>query len=158
MNKKYKLLKDDYIKYIGRTLYRIKALKDFGDVKAGEIGGYIESENNLSHNGECWVYDDAKVFENAEVYGNAIINKGYVTGNISMPYKDIFQHECEYRMLTAILTEDNEILYTIGCQHNITEKEFLNRIYNKDGGLEENHHREEYLKLIPAINLYLKGE
>ena len=32
-----------------RTLYRIKALKDFADVKAGDLGGYIEDYRNLSH-------------------------------------------------------------------------------------------------------------
>ena len=60
-------------------------------------------------------------------------------------------------MLTAILTEDDRILYSIGCQHNITEEDFIDRIHNKDGGLEKNPHRAEYLKLIPAINIYFKG-
>ena len=44
-----------------RTLCRIKALKDFGDVKAGDLGGYIEDYKNLSHDGNCWIYDNAKV-------------------------------------------------------------------------------------------------
>lgn len=44
MNKKYELLKNDCINYKGRTLYRIKALKDFRNIKAGELGGYIENE------------------------------------------------------------------------------------------------------------------
>ena len=48
-NKKYELLKDDAITSFGRTLYRIKATTDFGDVEKGELGGYIEKEENLSH-------------------------------------------------------------------------------------------------------------
>ncbi len=40
------------------NLYHIKALKDFDDVKAGTIGG-IEKETNLSHEGNCWIYNDA---------------------------------------------------------------------------------------------------
>ena len=44
-----------------RTLYRIKALKDFGNVKKGDLGGYVEREENLSHSGDCWIYDKAKV-------------------------------------------------------------------------------------------------
>lgn len=59
------------------NLYRIRALKDFGDVKAGDLGGYIESERNLSQKGDCWVYDKAKVTDEAKIYGNAKI-KGYV--------------------------------------------------------------------------------
>ena len=69
--KKYELLKDDTIIMSGRTLYRIKALRDFGNVEKGELGGYIESGNNLSHFGNAWVYDNARVYDNAEVYGNA---------------------------------------------------------------------------------------
>ena len=74
MGKKYKLLKDQFITlYSGETLYRIKALKDFGDVKKGDIGGFIKSENNLSQKGKCWVYDDARVNGCALVYNNAKI-------------------------------------------------------------------------------------
>ena len=254
MNKKYELVKDDYIIHEGITLYRIKALKDFYDVKKGDLGGYVQSENNLSHYGKCWAYEDAKAYENAivledakiydnvkvygtakicgyskvyndaevygnakvysntriydnakifgdvyiygnafvcgnaevygnaeiygnanvcgnaniygktliygnaEIFGNVEIQEGNIIGNISMPFKDLFQHQCKNRLLTAILTKDDEILYTIGCQDNITEKEFIDKIYNDDGGLEKNPHREEYLKLIPLINIYFKGE
>ena len=69
--KKYELLKDDTKITLGRTLYRIKALRDFGDVIKGDLGGYIESENNLSHCGNAMVYDNAMVYGNAEVRGDA---------------------------------------------------------------------------------------
>ncbi|MFS1663334.1 hypothetical protein [Streptococcus sp. zg-JUN1979] len=69
--KKYELLKDDYIKLYGTILYRIRALKDFADVKKGDLGGYIESGRNLSQFDESWVYGNAKVWGNAEVYGDA---------------------------------------------------------------------------------------
>jgi hypothetical protein len=68
--KKYELT-DDIINYNGFTLHRIKALRNFNDIKKGELGGYIEKEDNLSHKGDCWVYNDAKVYDNANVYGNA---------------------------------------------------------------------------------------
>ena len=38
------------------------ACKDFGNIKKGDFGGYVESEKNLSHEGNCWVYDGAKVY------------------------------------------------------------------------------------------------
>ena len=68
---KYEILKDEFIEFDGRKLYRIKALKDFRNVKKGEAGGYIESEQNLSQEGDAWVYGDAQVYGNARVYGNA---------------------------------------------------------------------------------------
>lgn len=39
----------------GHTLYRIRALKDFAGVRAGELGGYVEQEHNLSQYGNCWI-------------------------------------------------------------------------------------------------------
>lgn len=55
----------------GVILKRIVALKDFGDVKKGDLGGWLESEENLSPLGDSWVYEEAKVAENAKVYGDA---------------------------------------------------------------------------------------
>lgn len=71
-NIKYELT-DETIEFGGRTLYRIKALKDFGGVKTGDLGGYVESEDNLSHEGMCWIYDDAKVYDNVRIANNAIV-------------------------------------------------------------------------------------
>lgn len=72
MEKKYKLT-EETINIYDRTLYRIEALMDFSDVKKGDKGGFIENENNLSHNGNCWVYDNAMVFGYAVIYGNAMV-------------------------------------------------------------------------------------
>ena len=55
------------------TLHRIRATRDFGDVKTGDLGGWIEDERNLSHTGNCWINDDAAVFDNATVCGNAVV-------------------------------------------------------------------------------------
>src|SRR5260363_4874 len=71
MSKKYELLKEDCIEHDGRTLYRIRALRDFEYVGTGQLGGYIEKEENLSHEGEAWVYGNARVYDNAWVFGNA---------------------------------------------------------------------------------------
>lgn len=57
--------------YEGRTLHRIVALKDFSDVKKGDLGGWVQYKKNLSQHGKCWVYDDSIVCDNAKVYSNA---------------------------------------------------------------------------------------
>lgn len=72
MMKKYELTKE-FIEHCGRRLFRIRALIDFGNVKAGDLGGYVEKEENLSQEGNAWVYGNAKVFHNAKVYDNARI-------------------------------------------------------------------------------------
>lgn len=56
------------------TVYQIRALKDFGDVKAGDLGGFVESTDNLSQTGRCWVYDNAVVYGNAVVKDNAVVS------------------------------------------------------------------------------------
>ena len=53
------------------TLKRIRATMEFGIIKIGDLGGWIEKEENLSHKGNAWVYDNAEVYDNAKVYGNA---------------------------------------------------------------------------------------
>ncbi len=68
MTKKYELLKSDTIKVNNKTLYRVKALRSFSDIDKGDLGGYIEHEGNLSHEEDAWV------FGNAEVSGNAVVN------------------------------------------------------------------------------------
>ena len=80
MNKKYELT--DETKGIGGiALHRIRALMDISryGVRAGDIGGGIEAESNLSQDddawvsGDAWVYGDALVNGNARVYGNAVV-------------------------------------------------------------------------------------
>jgi UDP-3-O-[3-hydroxymyristoyl] glucosamine N-acyltransferase len=99
MDKKYKLTKKT-THINGKTLYQIKALISFGNVKKGDLGGWIEKEDNLSHEGSCWVYDNACVYDNARisndarvlgearVYGNALVSDGaWVYGNA-----EVFDH------------------------------------------------------------------
>lgn len=72
--KKYKIRKDLSCTFDGHKLYRVEALKDFGIVKKGNIGGFIEKEDNLSQEDNCWIFLDAKVYGNAKVFENAIID------------------------------------------------------------------------------------
>lgn len=82
MNKKFELIKNDSIEIDGHKLYRIRALIDFNDIKAGDLGGYVEHENNLSQMDNCWIYDNACVFGNARVYDNAsVYDNAYVADN-----------------------------------------------------------------------------
>ena len=53
------------------TLHRIRATVAFGIVEVGDLGGWIEKEENLSHEGKAWVWGNAEVWGNAKVWGNA---------------------------------------------------------------------------------------
>lgn len=73
MGKKYELIEEEILTIDGHTLHRIKALRDFGKVHAGDVGGWIESEKNLSQEKRAWVYEDARVYGGASVSDNAMI-------------------------------------------------------------------------------------
>src|SRR5690606_4584948 len=72
--KKFELVTDQYIEVLGRKLFRIRALVSFGNVKAGDIGGYVETESNVSQAGNAEVFGDAWVSGNARVFGNAEVS------------------------------------------------------------------------------------
>lgn len=74
--KKYKLT-DETLEYDGHILHRIMATTHINAtnlcVHPGDLGGWIESEKNLSHFGKCWVNNNAKVYGYAAVTRNAVI-------------------------------------------------------------------------------------
>ena len=85
--KKYELTTNTKV-FDGKTLYQIRALVSFGTVNAGDLGGYIEKEDNLSQAGTAWVYGNARVYgdawvsDNARVSGNAWMwGDAWVSGN-----------------------------------------------------------------------------
>lgn len=70
------------------VLNRIRAVVDIpeADVKKGDIGGWVEKEENLS--GNAWVYDDSKVYGEAKVYDNAKIKGGSEVRDNAKVYGD----------------------------------------------------------------------
>ena len=85
--KKYRLLSESKV-VNGRTVYRIQAIRSFGDVRKGDLGGFVESYCNLSNEGNSWVYDDAVVLDsarvtcNSKVYGQSLLQDcAFASGN-----------------------------------------------------------------------------
>lgn len=79
MTKKYEITDLQHPK--NPKLHRIRALRDFGDVKTGDLGGFIEHEGNLSHYYTCWIYDDAQVSGKASVeYHSQVMGNAKIKG------------------------------------------------------------------------------
>jgi hypothetical protein len=93
MNNKFELLADSFIEVFGKKLFRIRAKVAFGRVAAGELGGYVEKEENVSVSGNAWVYGDARVYGNAQVYGDAWVSgNARVYGNARVElHTDLYQ-------------------------------------------------------------------
>ena len=157
---KYELT-DETIDVSGTTLHRIKALKDFGNVKKGELGGYVESEYNLSQIGNCWVYGNArvcgdaelcgnaKVCGNARVYGNAeVCGNARVYGNAD--YITIKGLGSRYRDTTIFKTRNEDVVVRCGCFYG-TLTEFVNEVGITHG---DSKYAKEYLALVELAKIH----
>lgn len=111
--KKYELTGEVKVKF-GVTFKRIRALIDFGNVKKGELGGFIEKEENLSHENNAWVYGNAEVSGDAEVSGNAKVSgNAWVYGNAD--YVLIGRIGSRFGFTTFFRNKNNEIYVSCGC-------------------------------------------
>lgn len=178
--KKFELTTDK-IKSNGVTLHRIKALIDFGDVKAGEWGGYVEKETNLSQYGGAWVYTHAQVYGNAQVFGNArIFDYAQVFGNAriydntrifdnALVLEDALVSESAWvygdadyiclkgfgsrnRNTTMFRTENGNICVSCGCFIGSLQ-EFENKVKETHGN---NKFAKEYLALVEAAKIHFE--
>ena len=115
-NSKYTLLLDDYkdvsdnCHFYNREtrVYRIQAKKNFGDVKAGDLGGYVSDLKSIGQSGKAWVYDDAIVSGTARITGDA-----QVKGD---------SHISSMVRVRGNMVIENEILSTNARQYRYIEK------------------------------------
>lgn len=136
--KKYELLKDDTKIVNGKTLYRIRALVAISlTVAAGDLGGYVESEKNLSHDGNAWVYGNARVYGDARVYKSPDVQWFSNVGS-------------ENGTLTVFRAKDGDLFVTRGCFSG-TLAEFEAAVNEKHGDSKIGKH---YRLLIEAIKVW----
>ena len=73
-NQKYEITEISHEKY--PFLHRIRALRDVSaEVRAGDLGGFVESESNLSSEPDdtAWIFDDAIACNDAYVDKGAVL-------------------------------------------------------------------------------------
>ena len=139
--------------WYNRILHRIRALKDFDNVKAGDIGGWIEKEENLAHEGDCWVYGEAKVYDEAKVSGSA-----EVSGFVKVCGLAIIEETKDYMTAGPIGSRDdvttafrtlNGARIKCCCFYGNIE-EFEEKIKGTHG---DNKHAKEYLALAELLKV-----
>lgn len=100
--KKYELTKETMC-FDGVTLHRIRAIKDFGFIEAGELGGWVESEKNLSQKGNCWIAKEAKAYGGAKIGDNAVLtHKAIACGNSTICNDTLVSNESVIRGFTYL--------------------------------------------------------
>ena len=137
-------------------VYRIRALRAFADVKAGDLGGFVETKQNLSNRGNAWVYGDAKVYGDARVYGDAwvygnaeVCGDAKVCGNGNIFWCSSIGSR--HGTTTMFRNKDNGITVTCGCFLGTLE-EFAERVEKEHG---ENIFGKEYKLLIELAKIHL---
>ena len=168
--KKFELTSEFITNIFGTKLFRIKALIEFGNVKAGELGGFVEKEENLSQDGNAWVYvnarvcgdacvcGDARVYGNARVHGNArvcgdarVYGDARVCGDACVygdaGYATVHGFGSEYRTTTFFKTKAGDIGVKCGCFYgNLSE--FRKKVVETHG---ETKKAKEYLMLADLM-------
>ena len=139
-------LTDETIEVAGNTLHRIRCTRDCKWAKTGDLGGFIEKEDNLS--GDAWVSGNAWVYDNAWVSGDA-----QVCGDARI---DCIKAHCGFdvfgscgRHTHAYITAENKIEITCGCFRGSIE-EFEAKVRKTHG---DNQYAHEYLAIIYLIKI-----
>ena len=183
MAKKFELTAEFVTNIFGKKLFRIKALMAFGDVKEGELGGYLEKEENLDHDGDAWVsgnawvsgdawvsgnarvYGDARVSGNAKVSGNADVSgdakvsgDAWVSGNARVygdaGYATIKGFGRESRATTFFRLKSGEIGVRCGCFYGTVEQ-FRKKVKETHGN---SKYAKEYLMIADLMELHFEHE
>ena len=125
MMKKYEIT--DIAHPHNSSLRRIRAIVAIAalSIMPGDLGGYVESEENLSHDGNAWVCGDAWVYGNAQVCGDA-----RVYGDASIIW--ISRIGSENGTLT-VFTGKSGLLAVRGCFYGSLD-EFAAAVTRRHGG------------------------
>lgn len=173
MNNKFELT--DTTKQFGDVvLHQIKALTSFSNVTSGNLGGWIEKEENLSQTGDAWVFDNAQVYDDAWIYGDAqvfgaahvfdvahVFGDAYVCGDAQI-YGDaqVFGGSWEKSPLYVQGTKYSVCMYDsthikIGCQiHTFKEWLMHGHKISIENGFSEDEFEEYKLYVLLAIKRY----
>ena len=160
MEKKFELTDKFVINAFGIKLFQIKCTKSFKYANEGDLGGYVEKEDNLSQSGDAWVsgdaqvYGDALVSGDARVYGNARVSgDAWVSGDARVSGNARVENNhmhCGFdcfgscnRHTHAYKTKGNKVEITCGC--------FRGNIEEFERKVEETHSGTIYEKQYKAI-------
>ena len=157
--KKFELTAEFVTNVFGKKLFRIKALVAFGDVEKGELGGFIEKEDNLSHSGDAWVSGNAQVSGDARVYTDALVScnarvsgDAQVSGNAD--YAVVTGFGRYFRATTFFRCKDKIIRAQRGCFYGDLAQ--FREIVKKTHG--DSKYAKEYLAIADLMELHFSDE
>ena len=151
--KKFELTTEFITNFLGIKLFRIKALVKFGDVKKGELGGFVEKEENLEHYENARVHEYAKVSGNAIVSGDAIVSGNAIVSGDQM-YATVKGFGSNYRDTTFFVTKDGNVCVNCGCFSGTLEQ-FRKKVKETH---KDTEYAKEYLAIADLMEMHFKEE
>ena len=142
MDKHFELTDKFIINAFGIKLLQIKCTRKIKHADVGDLGGYIEKEDNLS--GDAWVCGDAWVSGNAQVSGNA-----KVSNNNEHCGFDCFGSA--NRHTHAYKTQSGKVEIICGCFRGSIE-EFEEQVKKTHQG---NEFERQYMAIAEVIKIKL---
>ena len=166
MEKKFELTDKFVFNTFGIKLFQIKCTKSFKYAKEGDLGGYVEKDENLGQESDAWVSGNAWVYGNAQVSGNAWVSgnarvygnarvsgDAWVSGNADIENDN---NHCGFdcfgscnRHTHAYLTKDNKVEITCGCFRGSIE-EFEKKVEGTHSGT---IYEKQYKAIINVIKI-----
>ena len=161
MSKKYEITKEGTLfqqpyltldPFTGRSsqvmIYRIRALRDiprFG-VKAGDLGGWIQNEENLSQDFFCWIHRSSVVLGDARVVGNSYIGDDSLVHGEAVVTGNCFVYESNIGGKSKIV--GNSVVSKVKSDKSIIHNSFINLKKSKFNDLDFNCHNVKIDRLV----------
>ena len=156
--KKFELTSNFITTAFGKKLFRIKALISFANIEAGEMGGYLEKEENLDQSGDAWVSGNARVYGDAVVYGYAEVSGNAEVSGDAVVYGDA-DYACvkgfgtAHRNTTFFREKDGGVKVNCGCFYGDIESFRKQVEQTRTGKI-----AKEYLMIADLMELHFKKE
>ena len=160
MDKHFELTDKFIINAFGIKLLQIKCTRKIKHADVGDLGGYIEKEDNLS--GDAWVSGNAQVSGNAKVYDDAwVCGDAKVSGNAQVSGDAKVSNNNEHcgfdcfgsanRHTHAYKTQSGKVEIICGCFRGSIE-EFEEQVKKTHQG---NEFERQYMAIAEVIKIKL---
>ena len=148
MEKKFELTDNFIINAFGVKLFQIKCTKSFKYAKEGDLGGYVEKDENLDQESNAWVSGNAEVSGNARVSGDAWVSGDARVENDHMHCGFDCFGSCN-RHTHAYMTNENKVEIRCGCFRGSIE-EFERKVKETHAGT---IYEKQYKAIINLIKI-----
>jgi len=111
--------------------YQIRALKDIESmgIRKGDLGGYVNDKDNLSQEGNCWIFNDSRMFNNSRMYDNSKMHNNSMMFNNSEMHDNSEMYD-NARMYNNSKMHNNTVMFNNSEMHDNSEMYGKSRMFD----------------------------